>query len=127
MHYLFLVFSVICLIVGIPNLFAYTLYGIAMTIAGVLFYLLFRALNNGGIISVFDDTPLFQLFRTPAEVYEAACLLNDHRSGRNLGAGGEVFITDDVWASDYSVQLNAKTLLDSNDPSIKVHDLRSNG
>lgn len=121
MRYLFLGASVICLIVGIANLFSYTIYGVAMTISGILFYLLFRMLG-GGILSVFDKTTLFQVFRTPSEVYEAACLLNDHKSGRNLKASGEVFITDEVYSA---VDLQAKTLLESNDPSIKVHDMRS--
>ena len=125
MYKLFLPGSIICIIIGVANIFnAAAFYGASMMFAGILFYVVYRMLGGSTVERLFPYLAEVHEYHTPKEVYEAGCLLEDHKSGRNLSIGGTVYITQDVMDSDYSVELNAKTLLSSNDPAIKVVDLR---
>lgn len=125
MYRLFLPASIICIIIGVANIFnAAAFYGASMLFAGVCLYVIFRMLGGSTVERLFHTLSEVHEYRTPGEVYEAGCLLEDHKSGRNLDTGCTVYITQKVMDSDYSVELNAKTLLNSNDPSIKVVDLR---
>lgn len=125
MHKLLVLFSIICLIMGVGSILNVdAFYGATMLLAGVLLYAFYLIVSSRRVALLVRPLSKVHEYRTPSEIYEAGSLLEDHKTGRNLGTGCTVYITQKAMDSDYSVELNAKTLLGSNDPSIKVVDLR---
>lgn len=124
MHRILVVFAIICLIVGGTYSFSVPEYGIPMAIAGVLLYILYSIFGSD-IMGIFRTYNVWKEYTTPSQVYEAACLLEDHKNGRNTDQGGDVAISQEVWESDFVINANARTLLESNDPGIVVTDERT--
>ena len=101
-------------------------YGWALLISAILMIVLYKLLNSRAVQDLYSPIDHYKEYRSPVEIMEAAALLQDHKTGRDATSGGDVYITQDVYECDYSVHLNAKTLLNSNDPKIVVHDERTN-
>lgn len=124
MYRILVAFSIVCLIVGGTYSYSVPEYGVPMSIAGVLLYTLYLIFGSN-IMDIFRPYKVWSEYTTPSQVYDAACLLEDHRSGRNTDRGGDVVISQEVWESDFVVNKVASTLLDSNDPGIVVTDKRT--
>jgi hypothetical protein len=119
--------SAILLLVGAVYLLApeILILGTTLVIAGLLLKVFLYLISSRGVQDIFTPVTQWKRYESPGDIIEAGALLESHRYGRLVSHGGDVHITQDVWQSDYSVNLNARTLLNSNDPKIVVHDERS--
>ncbi len=119
-------FAAILLILGVASIYNVdTQYGSYYFISAFLVYLLYRALTSRELMSFMAPVLNWNTYKSPGDIIEAAEVLEQHKSGREMDTGGDVHITQAVWECDYSVHLNARTLLDSTDPKINVIDERT--
>jgi len=125
-RYLFLLFAVICIIIGGVDIAGHdSIFGPAMLFAGLGLYLLYKAFGSPGVLSMVRELKDVYTYTTPSEIMEAASIVEQHKNGRELWRGGSVIITDDAIENDYSVYLSAQSLLSSSDPAMTVIDKRS--